>query len=298
MEVVKTRKEHLTETFQIVLGIIIMNCGFYFFFLPQNLIIGGVTGITVLLEKITFLSKLPFFYTITITFLNGIFLVIGFIFLGKDFFIKTIFGSLLVPFVFFILELTKVDPFIIINELSEPLQLLLTAVLGSVIIGFGLGLVFRNSGSTGGIDIVQIIINRKYHQSFIFGFLMTDGIIVLLGLFIYRNVELFLFSIGAVILSALIVEWLAIKGRNSHALFIITEKADELKKAIFEVIDRGATIIDAKGGYSDLDKKLVICVIYTRQLNLARHVIDQIDKEAFTFVTHTREVVGYGFTRN
>ena len=127
---------------------------------------------------------------------------------------------------------------------------------------------------------------------------MTDGIIVLLGLFIYRNVELFLFSIGAVILSALIVEWLAIKGRNSHALFIITEKADELKKAIFEVIDRGATIIDAKGGYSDLDKKLVICVIYTRQLNLARHVIDQIDKEAFTFVTHTREVVGYGFTRN
>ena len=58
------------------------------------------------------------------------------------------------------------------------------------------------------------------------------------------------------------MEWLAIKGRNSHALFIITEKADELKR-LFLIIDRGATIIDAKGGYSDLDKKLVICVIYT-----------------------------------
>ncbi len=296
MEIIKTKKEFVMETLQIIIGIIIMNLGFYFFFLPTHLIIGGVTGMSILLEKANLFTNMPVFYSLVIFILNLIFLLIGLIFLGKEFFLKTIFGSLFVPFVLFILELSGIDQHYIINQISEPLRLVIAAVLGSLIVSSGLGLVFRNSGSTGGIDIAQIILNRKYHRSFIFSFLVTDGLVVLAGLFVYQNVELFLFSIGSVILSSIIVDNISIRGRAGQTLFIITNKANEVKQAIYETIERGTTIIDVKGGYSGEVKQLVICVIQTRQLNLTRHVIQQVDKDAFTFIAQTKEAVGYGFT--
>ncbi len=297
MEIVKTKKEILLETLQIVLGIVIMNIGFYFFFLPTHLIIGGVTGMSTLLEKANLFTNIPVFYSLTIFLLNMVFLVVGLIFMGKEFFYKTIFGSLLVPLVLFVLEISQIDQFMIISQISDPLRLIIAAVLGSLVVGGGLGLVFRNSGSTGGIDIAQIILNRKYHRSFMFSFLITDGLVVLAGLFVYKNVELFLFSIGAVILSSIIVDNISIRGRAGQTLFIITNKAEEVKNAIYETIERGTTIIDVRGGYSGEAKQLVICVIHTRQLNLTRHVVEQVDKDAFTFIAQTKEAVGYGFTR-
>lgn len=293
MKIVKSRRQFILETMQIIAGIVIMNLGFYFFFIPTHLIIGGVTGMSILLEKVSFFSS---YHSLTVFVLNAIFLVIGLIFLGKEFFLKTIFGSLLVPLVLFILEISTIPNDYIINEISPGLQLMMAALLGSLTVSFGLGLVFRNSGSTGGIDIAQIILHRKYHRSFIFAFLLTDGLVVLAGLFVYKDIEHFLFSIGAVILSSILIDNMSIKGRAGQTLFIITNKADEVKQAIFETIERGTTIIDVKGGYSGEAKQLVICVIHTRQLNLTRHVIEQVDKDAFTFIAQTKEAVGYGFT--
>lgn len=297
MEVIKTKKELISETLQIIAGIIIMNLGFYFLLLPTHIIVGGVTGMAVLLEKVNLFSNIPIFYSLVIFILNFIFLIIGLIFLGKEFFLKTIFGSLFVPLVLFVLEISGIDELYIINQISEPLQLLIAAVLGSLVVGSGLGLVFRNSGSTGGIDIIQIILNRKYHRSFRFAFLVTDGLVVLAGLFVYQSVELFLFSIGSVILSSIIVDNISIRGRAGQTLFIITNKADEVKEAFHQIIERGTTIIDVKGGYSGEAKQLVICVIHNRQLNLTRNIIETVDKDAFTFITQTKEAVGYGFTR-
>lgn len=293
MKIVKTRREFTLETLQIITGIIIMNLGFYFFFIPTHLIIGGVTGMSILLENVSFFST---YHSVTIFILNAIFLLIGLVFLGKEFFFKTIFGSVLVPLVLFILEISTIPTTYIVNEISEPLRLMMSALLGSLTVSFGLGLVFKNSGSTGGIDIAQIILHRKYHRSFIFAFLLTDGLVVLAGLFVYKNVELFLFSIGSVILSSILIDNMSIKGRAGHTLFIITTKADEVKQVIFDTIERGVTIIDAKGGYSNESKQLVICVIQTRQLNLTRHIVEQVDNDAFTFITQTKEAVGYGFT--
>jgi uncharacterized membrane-anchored protein YitT (DUF2179 family) len=268
-----------------------MNFGFYFFLLPNDLVTGGVSGIAVILNTLGISPSL------SILLMNIAFAILGLLTMGKNYFFKVILGSLVSPLVIFILEFLNIDQMLILNQLTES-RLLISSLLGALSVGFGLGIVFRNGGSTGGIDILQNIMNKKHHLSYNVAFIFTDGIIVLIGLLFFRNIEHFLFSVGVVILSGLIIDNISILGRAGQTLFIVTEKEEEVKLAIFKELDRGTTVIDAKGGYSGKDKKLVICVTSKRELNLVRTVVDKADPDAFTFIAQTKEAVGRGFSRD
>lgn len=284
----KTIIEHLV----VILGITILAFGIYFFLSPLDLVTGGVSGIAIILNKV----KFPIWATTAV--LNVIFLVIGYIFLGKEYTNKTIFGALYLTFLLFIFE-TFLSKYLIVDLLkTAETKIMLSTVLASVFVGTGVGLVFRNGGSTGGIDIGQNILNKKLHLSYQIAFMLTDGIIVLISLVVFRDFELFLYSLGSVLLASLIVDHLSIAGRAGHTLFIITEvgKEDKIKEAIYKRVKRGTTVIDAQGGYTTESKKLIICVIHKRELNLTRTVISEVDPDAFTFIAQTKEAVGYGFT--
>ena len=287
----RVNKTSMIEITQIIFGIILMNFGFYFFLLPNDLVTGGVSGIAVILNTLGISPSL------SILLMNIAFAILGLLTMGKNYFFKVILGSLVSPLVIFILEFLNIDQMLILNQLTES-RLLISSLLGALSVGFGLGIVFRNGGSTGGIDILQNIMNKKYHLSYNVAFIFTDGIIVLIGLLFFRNIEHFLFSVGVVILSGLIIDNISILGRAGQTLFIVTEKEEEVKLAIFKELDRGTTVIDAKGGYSGKDKKLVICVTSKRELNLVRTVVDKADPDAFTFIAQTKEAVGRGFSRD
>lgn len=287
----RVNKTSMIEITQIIFGIILMNFGFYFFLLPNDLVTGGVSGIAVILNTLGISPSL------SILLMNIAFAILGLLTMGKNYFFKVILGSLVSPLVIFILEFLNIDQMLILNQLTES-RLLISSLLGALSVGFGLGIVFRNGGSTGGIDILQNIMNKKHHLSYNVAFIFTDGIIVLIGLLFFRNIEHFLFSVGVVILSGLIIDNISILGRAGQTLFIVTEKEEEVKLAIFKELDRGTTVIDAKGGYSGKDKKLVICVTSKRELNLVRTVVDKADPDAFTFIAQTKEAVGRGFSRD
>lgn len=287
----RVNKTSMIEITQIIFGIILMNFGFYFFLLPNDLVTGGVSGIAVILNTLGISPSL------SILLMNIAFAILGLLTMGKNYFFKVILGSLVSPLVIFILEFLNIDKMLILNQLTES-RLLISSLLGALSVGFGLGIVFRNGGSTGGIDILQNIMNKKHHLSYNVAFIFTDGIIVLIGLLFFRNIEHFLFSVGVVILSGLIIDNISILGRAGQTLFIVTEKEEEVKLAIFKELDRGTTVIDAKGGYSGKDKKLVICVTSKRELNLVRTVVDKADPNAFTFIAQTKEAVGRGFSRD
>ena len=287
----RVNKTSMIEITQIIFGIILMNFGFYFFLLPNDLVTGGVSGIAVILNTFGISPSL------SILLMNIAFAILGLLTMGKNYFFKVILGSLVSPLVIFILEFLNIDQMLILNQLTES-RLLISSLLGALSVGFGLGIVFRNGGSTGGIDILQNIMNKKHHLSYNVAFIFTDGIVVLIGLLFFRNIEHFLFSVGVVILSGLIIDNISILGRAGQTLFIVTEKEEEVKLAIFKELDRGTTVIDAKGGYSGKDKKLVICVTSKRELNLVRTVVDKADPDAFTFIAQTKEAVGRGFSRD
>lgn len=282
-------KKWMYEYSQIVIGVTIMTLGFYFFLLPENLVIGGVMGLAVIFKAQ--INPSTFVFVV-----NTLLLMLGLVVLGKDFFLKTIFGSLASPIILFILELTNVDEAWIMNQLSES-HLLIASVSGSILVGAGLGLVFRVGGTTGGMDVLQNIIYKKLHIPYQIIFYFTDGLVVVLSLIFFRDVELFIYAVASVFLISIIVDNVSIKGRAGQTIFVVTKKPDLIKQAIYDTIDRGCTLIDSEGGFSGHRSKMVICTMRNREVNKMRSVIERIDPEAFTFMTDTKEAVGRGFSK-
>lgn len=282
-------KKIVSEYSQIAFGVTIMTLGFYYFLLPENLVIGGTMGLAVLFKDQ--INPSIFLYIV-----NTALLIVGLVILGKDFFLKTVFGTLASPTILFILELIGSDEAWIMNQITDS-KLLIAAVSGSILVGVGLGVVFRFGGTTGGMDVVQSIIHKKLHIPYQFIFFFTDGLVVLLSLIFFKNIELFIYAVASVFLISIIVDNVSIKGRAGQTIFVITKKPELIKQAIYDTIDRGCTLIDAEGGFSGIKSKMVICTMRNREVNKMRSVIERIDSEAFTFMTDTKEAVGRGFSK-
>lgn len=284
------RYKMFQEYLQIALGVTLMSLGFYFFLLPENLVIGGVMGLAVI-----FRSEID--PTLLIFILNAMLLILGLFVMGKSFFVKTVFGSMASPAVLFLVEILGIKETAIMSQITES-HLIIAAVSGAIMVGFGLGLVFRNGGTTGGMDIIQSIFHVKLHFPYKLIFYFTDGFVIILSLIMFRNVELFIYAVASIFLISLIVDNVSIKGRASQTMFIISNKPDVVKKAIYETVDRGCTLINSEGGYSGVSNKLIICTMNQREVNRMRSVIDIVDPEAFTFMTDTKEAVGRGFSKD
>lgn len=282
-------KKWMYEYSQIVFGVTIMTLGFYFFLLPENLVIGGVMGLAVIFKAQ--INPSIFLYIV-----NTGLLFTGLLVLGKDFFLKTVFGSLASPTIIFILESLNISEFWIMNEITES-RLLIASMGGAILVGAGLGIVFRVGGTTGGMDVLQSIIHKKVHIPYQIIFYFTDGLVVVLSLFVFKDVELFIYAVASVFLISIIVDNVSIKGRAGQTIFVITHKPDLIKQAIYDTIDRGCTLIESEGGFSGTKSKMVICTMRNREVNKMRSVIERIDPEAFTFMTDTKEAVGRGFSK-
>jgi uncharacterized membrane-anchored protein YitT (DUF2179 family) len=276
----------IKEAFEIGLGTILLSLGFYFFLLPESLVIGGVMGIAVFLADIVSVSVFVFVA-------NVILLLIGLIVLGRAFFMKTLFASLLSPLVLFILELTVRND-IITSQLQES-PLLISTLFGGLLVGVGLGLVLRNNGTTGGIDVIQNIAHRYLHVPFSTAMYVSDGAIILIATLI--DVELGLYALFAMIISGYVIDRIAIEGRSGYTAFVVTDDGERVKEEIYKHLDRGVTDVRVKGGYSKADKDMLVCTVDRRQLYVFKRLIRTTDPDAFTFVTRTKEAFGRGFSR-
>ena len=274
------------EILEITAGVILLSVGFYFFLLPLNMVIGGVMGVAVLLRNAIPVSLFMYIANIAL-------LVIGLIFLGKVFFFKTIYATLLSPTIIWILELT-IDKNFFMKYLTES-PLLIGALFGGMFLGIGLGVVLRSNATTGGIDIIQNIMNKFLHIPFSLAMYITDGIIILIAMII--DFQLGLYAVGSMIISGLIIDRLAIEGKAGFTAFVITDFSEQLQKVIYEKLERGVTKVKVIGGFSKLDKDMIICTVDRMQIYQFKRIIKDTDPNAFTFVTRTKEALGQGFSR-
>ncbi len=277
----------------IALGVFIMDIAYYFFFSPMNLVAGGVTGISIILKPVLEMinmSQSTFLYII-----EAICLLLGLILLGKDFFFKTILASLLAPTYIFIFENLNLSQDIIIKTVEN--KLLITTLCGSVCQGLGVGICIKNNGSTGGVDVIQKSISKYLHVPYSIGMYGTDFIICFLSGFSYTipltfNFEYVLFGLISVFFAAYLIDLISLNARASRTAYIITSRKEEVKEAIFKKIGRGCTESIVKGGYTNSDKTMLICVLNKNESYKLAELIRDVDNEAFTFFTSTREVVG------
>ena len=277
----------IKEMLEISFGVLLLMTGFYFFLLPQKMVIGGVMGIAVLLES--YISVSLFIYIVNISLL-----IVGYLFIGKSFFLKTVYASLLAPTIVWVFELT-VQNDIIMKEMTES-PLMVTMLFGGALVGLGLGIVIRNNATTGGMDVVQHLLHKYLNIPFTTAMYAIDGLIVLTAMTI--NFQLGLYAIGAIIISGMIIDRISIEGKSGYTAFIVTKDANKMRDQIYQKLDRGITKIKVIGGYSNQEKDMVICTINKFQFYHFKQIIKAIDPHAFTFVTKTKEALGEGFSRS
>lgn len=174
-------------------------------------------------------------------------------------------------------------------------DLLLAALYGGVIQGMGIGLVFLGGGTTGGTDMMAAII-QKFLQHYSISQIMQiiDGAVVVIGMYVF-GIHKALYAIIAVYLVTKVSDGLIEGLKFSKAVYIITEKPEEIARMIMEDLDRGATGINAKGMYSGQDKLMLFVVVNKKEIVMLKEKVDEIDPQAFVIVTDAREVHGEGF---
>ncbi len=289
-------KKKIIQYGMIALGVILLDLGFYFFISPAKIVLGGTMGLSIILEP--YYAKLGSWFTqsIFLFIANGIALIIGGIFLGKDFFFKTIFASVFSPLVVFLFEHIFVPDFFM-GTVSPAGYYWVALICGCSIQGLGLGIALKYNGSTGGMDIVQKIMSKYLHIPYSKTMYLTDWVVVLasglsfVGGFSYE-IELVLYGMIGVFAVSIIVDTIVLNAKRRRTAYIITDKPEEVKKVIYDTIGRGVTLVDATGGYTGNHKTMLICTMEKNEAYKITELLVHIDPTAFCYVSSTREIVG------
>lgn len=312
-------KKQIRDFLIINLGVFLMAFAYSVFIDPNNLIIGGVGGLATLLKTILGDFSIGGYHitsSVLILFFNIILLIFGLIFIGKTFFIKTLYASLVYPVYVFVLEIIikALGPnFInltnIGSELSSQLNVsdsvikvimagayLVFIIFGGVISGIGLGLAMKKGSSTGGVDIIQQIFLKYFKIPFSASLILIDGTIVLSAAIYFQDLFTILYGFSFILISGFVLDSVAFSGFNSRAVHIITKEPALVKAKIYEILARGVTELYARSGYEEKDFTMLVCIMSNKEFYKIKSVILEIDKRAFIYVTRASEVHGEGFS--
>jgi uncharacterized membrane-anchored protein YitT (DUF2179 family) len=274
------------------IALILIGCSLYsiaivLFIIPSQMMMGGVTGISLIINRL-----IGFPVGILIAIINIPLFLAGFKSMGRDFFIGSLIGM------FFSSVLIDVYKALLPAMPEIVSDRLLASVLGGALSGVGLGLVMAAGASTGGTDIVALLLNKKA-EGISLGrlILISDIIIVLVGVIILGDYMAALYTGVMMYASAAVLDGVIYGVNIASVVLIITSKPEEITSAVIETLERGVTILPAKGGYTNRDTNVLLCSLGRRQLGLLKRIIRQADPDAFFIVQEAKEVIGLGFKK-
>ena len=253
------------------------------FILPGNVLTGGVAGIATLLK-----AYIPISEDYLVIIINTLLFIIGSILLGKEFFLNTLVYSISYPFM--LLLVTRYLPPINIDPL-------LGAIYGGFIGGIAIGIMFRNGGSSGGVDVIALIMEKYFNVKPSNTVMVIDALTVIAGLYVYGLNSVLIGLLSVYLLSFSMERTISMyRGIEGKKFEIISDKYEEINEAILKKIDRGTTIINVEGGYSHQERKVLMAVVSNEQLSEVKKVIDEYDPDAFVIISDVKDVNGEGFT--
>ncbi len=268
----------------IIIGSFILASGFVLFITPYKIVPGGVYGISIVLHYLfgTPVGLVALCFDIPLT-------LIGIKFLGPRFGYKTVLGFSLTAI--FTDTLTFFWGF---NPLVEG-DALLSSVFGGVLTGLGLGLIFRSKATSGGSDIIAMIIAKYTRLPLGMLMIYVDSVIVLIGLVVFQDWKIPLYSWIVIFITGKVIDIVLEGVSYDKSVFIISEKHEEIRDKIINNLDRGGTFIDGKGMYNNAERRIIFTVISRRELGMLEEFIHEIDPKAFLTVTDATEILGEGF---
>ena len=264
-----------------IVGIFIMAVTYNIFLLHYNLVIGGTSGLAIIVKDIFEISPALFIFIVELFLLT-----ISFFLLGAKTTGMTIIGSLLFPL---FISITSGLCSILAEKLVFD-SMLIIALISGILFGIGSGLVYKMGYSTGGSDIIMQILNKYFSISSGVALFVSNVAIIILGAFIF-GLNKSIYGIIIVVINSILVDKIMLGISNSKVFYISTKKPDEIK-GLIKTMKTGYTLLKAEGGYSKQKQDMIMCVINNKDYYMFKNVVEQIDPESFIIITDCYEVYG------
>lgn len=272
------------DIIQIIIGTALMAAGTSFFLLPNKLSTGGFSGIATI-----FYYFFNFNMGITIFLLNMPLFILACFKIGIKFLSKAIIGTAMLSLF--------IDVFTQIGVATE--DKILASIYGGIITGLGTSMVLKANASTGGSDLLAVII-RKFKPNFRTSnlIIMIDTMIVLVNVIVFRQLEIALYSAVAIYLMGKVMDIFLEGIHFTKMIYIISDKNEDISKKINNEVGRGSTLLYGKGMYKGDKRDVLLCVASRNEVSTINQIIKKLDKHAFTIISNAREVFGKGFKQN
>lgn len=271
-----------TDFSVIVLGTALLAAGLTIFTIPNDIAPGGVSGLSTALASIT-----PVTVGLWTLILNVPLLAFAWWKLGFRPLLKTTVSTLLLSL---LIELfTRALP-------AYTNNVLLASVLGGVLCGAGMGIIFVRGATTGGTDLISLLLNRVLPNISVGSLLLiVDAAVVVFAVFVFRNIEVALYSIVTIFVTSRTIDAIMQGVDHAKVIYVVTERGDTILETLAEELGRGVTVLEGYGGYTRRDKNVLVLVVRRNAFAQTLKAVKQIDKQAFLFVTDATEVHGEGF---
>ncbi|RUL47495.1 YitT family protein [Lysinibacillus antri] len=280
-KVLNSTKDIIQEYVYVLLGAAIIAFGFNAFLFPNQVASGGVSGISTILNGlfgwnagiVQYAFNIPLF-------------IAGILILGKKFGFKSFVGTVALPF--FVLLTHEID--------ALTTNTLLAALFGGIVVGLGIGLVFKGNASTGGTDLLAQIITKYTGLTLGTSVLLIDGVIAISAAIVF-DLEKGLYALIGLFVTTKTIDIVQLGFSQSKMVYIISEKENEIRDTIYTEIDRGVTKLPVFGGYTGKERTMLMVVVYQTEFTKLKQIIKTVDTNAFVIVSDAYEVLGEGFKR-
>lgn len=278
-------QRRIVEFAQVLVGSAIVAIAFNAFLFPNQIASGGVSGISIIIESLFQIEPAYTQWALNIPlFIAGVLLLGGSLVGSIMYGVKTLVGTIFLPFVVFLtrgIEPATTDP-------------ILAALFGGAFVGLGIGIVFRSQASTGGTDLAAQIINKYTGLSLGISVFLIDGLVVASSGMVF-GLEYALFAMIGLFTTGKTIDIVQTGFGYSKMAYIISEHEEEVKHEILTKVDRGVTKLVAYGGYTNQKRPVLLCVVGRNEVTQLTQIVKKIDPSAFVIVTNASEVLGKGF---
>ncbi len=264
-------------------GTFVCALGINTFFVPSNIVAGGISGLGIIVQS---LSGFPL--GLFVLLINVPLIFSGFKLIGGSFGAKTIVGTFALSL---FLELTK-------NTIHITDNLILCSLFGGALSGLGLGILFLSGATSGGTDVFAKLLSKYFSfldvQKWLF---VIDFIIIALGGFTFKNYELSLYGVLSLFVNVYMIDFILAGANFAKIVFIISKEHEKIARAVIKNLNRGVTGIYSKGIYSGSDTLMLMCIVKRLEVSRLKKIAKEIDPKSFIILTQAREVAGEGFKK-
>lgn len=263
-----------------IFGVFLSALTFNLFYSKYNVVTGGSAGLSIIFNYLYGIDESKFVLCVSLCLL-----ILSFFLLGFKKTLKTIIGTLLYPL------FMKITSYLLVYINIESSSFLLLMLYGGILSGFSTGIIMKTGFTTGGFNILYQIVHKYFKVSIGNASLILNSFVLIFASLVF-GISKAIYAIIALFIASFVTDRVLLGISKNKTFFIVTDKETEIKKYILEKLNHGVTILNAKGGYSSENKKMLMCVIPTNEYFELKEIVLNIDKNAFFLITDSYETEG------